>query len=95
MANSTPMVDLESRLNSLRVKRLKRLDLPTPESPMSTTVCSYVSKIYLGEWEGLFAPLNKNYKATVVSSRSGYPVGCLSSHIIFLVCHSCGGREVG
>lgn len=37
VANSTPMVDLESRLNSLRVNRLNRLDLPTPESPMRTT----------------------------------------------------------
>ncbi len=42
VANSTPMVDLESRLNSLRVKRLNRLDLPTPESPMRTTRCSWV-----------------------------------------------------
>src|ERR1700748_1454647 len=38
VANSTPMVDFESRLNSLRVKRLNRLDLPTPESPMRTTL---------------------------------------------------------
>ena len=31
MANSTPlMVDLDSRLNSLRVKRESRLDLPMP-----------------------------------------------------------------
>lgn len=37
VANSTPMVDLESRLNSLRVNRLSRLDLPTPESPIRTT----------------------------------------------------------
>jgi hypothetical protein len=37
VANSTPMVDFESRLNSLRVNRLKRLDLPTPESPIRTT----------------------------------------------------------
>jgi len=37
VANSTPMVDLESRLNSLRVKRLSRLDFPTPESPIRTT----------------------------------------------------------
>lgn len=37
MANSTPMVDLESRLNSLRVNRLRRLDFPTPESPIRTT----------------------------------------------------------
>ena len=38
VANSTPMVDLDSRQNSLRVKRLSRLDLPTPESPISTTL---------------------------------------------------------
>lgn len=37
VANSTPMVDLESRLNSFRVNRLNRLDFPTPESPISTT----------------------------------------------------------
>ena len=46
VANSTPIVDLESRLNSLRVNRLSRLDLPTPESPMRTTVWVYrVSKV--------------------------------------------------
>ncbi len=38
VANSTPMVDLESRLNSLRVNRLSRFDFPTPESPIRTTV---------------------------------------------------------
>ena len=38
VANSTPMVDFISRQNSLRVNRLSRLDLPTPESPMSTTL---------------------------------------------------------
>ena len=37
VANSTPMVDFDSRLNSLRVKRERRLDLPTPESPINTT----------------------------------------------------------
>jgi hypothetical protein len=37
VANSTPIVDFESRLNSFRVKRLSRLDFPTPESPISTT----------------------------------------------------------
>ena len=37
VANSTPMVDLDSRQNSLRVKRERRLDLPTPESPIRTT----------------------------------------------------------
>ena len=38
VANSTPMVDFDSSENSLRVNRLSRLDLPTPESPMSTTL---------------------------------------------------------
>ncbi len=37
VANSTPMVDLDSRLNSLRVKRESKLLLPTPESPIRTT----------------------------------------------------------
>lgn len=37
VANSTPMVLLLSKLNSLRVKRDRRLLLPTPESPISTT----------------------------------------------------------
>ena len=40
MANSTPIVDLDSRLNSLRVNRERRLDLPTPESPINTTAYS-------------------------------------------------------
>jgi len=37
VANSTPMVDLDSRLNSFRVKRESKLDFPTPESPIRTT----------------------------------------------------------
>ena len=37
VANSTPMVDLDSRLNSLRVTRERRLLFPTPESPMRPT----------------------------------------------------------
>ena len=37
VANSTPIVDLESRLNSFLVKRDNRLDFPTPESPIRTT----------------------------------------------------------
>jgi hypothetical protein len=36
--NSTPMVALESRLNSLRANRASSCDLPTAESPMSTTL---------------------------------------------------------
>jgi hypothetical protein len=38
VANSTPMVDLDSRQNSFLVKRERRFDLPTPESPMRTTL---------------------------------------------------------
>ena len=38
VANSTPIVDLLSRLNSFRVNRLSRFDLPTPESPIRTTL---------------------------------------------------------
>ena len=51
VANSTPIVDLESRRNSLRVNRESRLLLPTPESPMSTTLNrkSYESSAIL-EW---------------------------------------------
>lgn len=47
VANSTPMVDLLSRLNSLRVNRERRLDFPTPESPIRTTV-----KGFSGERKG-------------------------------------------
>ncbi|KVH95847.1 hypothetical protein Ccrd_002069, partial [Cynara cardunculus var. scolymus] len=38
VANSTPMVDLDSRLNSFRVNLDNRFDFPTPESPMRTTL---------------------------------------------------------
>lgn len=38
VANSTPIVDLLSKLNSFLVNLDKRLLLPTPESPMSTTI---------------------------------------------------------
>ena len=64
------MVDLESRLNSLRVNRLSRLDLPTPESPISTTAAgangqswSGIDCAVLGLVEPRVAlPLNKNLK---------------------------------
>ena len=42
VANSTPIVDLDSKLNSLRVNLDKRLLLPTPESPINTTVTKKV-----------------------------------------------------
>jgi hypothetical protein len=38
VANSTPIVDFVSKLNSFRVKRDNRFDLPTPLSPIKTTV---------------------------------------------------------
>ena len=44
VANSTPMVDLDSRLNSFRVNRDSRLDLPTPESPIRTTVAAHAER---------------------------------------------------
>lgn len=37
VANSTPIVVFEFRSISLRVKRRRRLDLPTPLSPIRTT----------------------------------------------------------
>ena len=37
VANSTPIVDLDSKLNSFLVNLDRRFDLPTPESPMRTT----------------------------------------------------------
>ena len=38
VANSTPIVDLDSKLNSFLVNRDSKFDFPTPESPMRTTV---------------------------------------------------------
>ena len=38
VANSTPIVDLDSKLNSFLVNRESKFDFPTPESPMRTTV---------------------------------------------------------
>lgn len=37
VANSTPIVDFDSKLNSFLVNLDKRLLFPTPESPISTT----------------------------------------------------------
>ena len=37
VANSTPIVDLDSKLNSFLVNLDKRLLFPTPESPINTT----------------------------------------------------------
>ena len=48
VANSTPMVDLDSKLNSFLVNRDSRLDLPTPESPIRTTVEGDIVKKKIG-----------------------------------------------
>ena len=37
VANSTPMVDLDSKLNSFLVNLESKFDFPTPESPIKTT----------------------------------------------------------
>lgn len=44
VANSTPIVDFDSRLNSFLVKRESRLLFPTPESPIRTTVTKHCTK---------------------------------------------------
>ena len=78
VANSTPMVDFESRLNSLRVKRESRLDLPTPESPMRTT---WGKRCQLWVWgngvvdvleryEGVTGTFKEKLNRLVVSKRS-------------------------
>lgn len=41
VANSTPIVDFDSKLNSFLVKRDSRLLFPTPESPIKTTKKKY------------------------------------------------------
>ena len=37
VANSTPIVVFDSKLNSFRVNLDNKFDFPTPESPISTT----------------------------------------------------------
>lgn len=60
VANSTPIVDLLSGLNSFFVKRISKLDLPTPESPIKTTVyiVGYIINNYIDKYCQY-----KNYKA--------------------------------
>lgn len=60
VANSTPIVDFDSKLNSFLVKRESRLDFPTPESPISTTETTqpliYLSQpfINISTWDFIF-----------------------------------------
>ena len=55
VANSTPIVDFESLLNSFFVKRNTKFDFPTPESPRRTILkmnCKEVvdTKIRMEQW---------------------------------------------
>ena len=93
VANSTPIVDLESRLNSLRVNRLNRLDLPTPESPIRTTK-SHVS----GGLQALPRAVGSGELRTfkeklgVIVSRRRYQARC-ATYIIFIVRHACDNLD--
>ncbi|KAF3326437.1 hypothetical protein FCM35_KLT08067 [Carex littledalei] len=49
VANSTPMVDFDSRLNSFFVNRESRLDLPTPESPICTQTALLPSLLWFDQ----------------------------------------------
>jgi hypothetical protein len=91
VANSTPMVDFESRLNSLRVNRLNRLDLPTPESPISTTAggdCQYAGGIgeQANQRRGTFLPLKRNCRAEIISIRS-YRMCDRRTYVVFVIRH--------
>ena len=46
VANSTPIVDFDSKLNSFLVNLDNKLLLPTPESPISTTVKRKIIKTH-------------------------------------------------
>ncbi len=48
VANSTPMVDLDSKLNSFLVNLESRLDFPTPESPIRTTRNKIINILDIG-----------------------------------------------
>ncbi len=42
VANSTPIVDFDSKLNSFRVNLDNKFDFPTPESPIKTTNLAHI-----------------------------------------------------
>ena len=95
VANSTPIVDLESRLNSLRVNRERRLDLPTPESPIRTTLhslaCAYMEA---GESPALILTFEEKLQTSVSmfgfnKRRSRF----LTSYSSFAMAISGGGQE--
>ena len=78
MANSTPMVDFESRLNSFLVNLLSRFDLPTPESPISTTVGKVRTEIW-----GSVVVLTLEEKLDQVSKRPQLSERGLTSYSSF------------
>lgn len=91
VANSTPMVDFESRLNSLRVNRLRRLDLPTPESPIRTTglVSSSVGEAHCcragsSSWR---RTLEEKLQSDRLADRASCDRRWEGTYIIFVVSH--------
>jgi hypothetical protein len=72
VANSTPIVDLDSRLNSFLVNRDSKLDLPTPESPIRTTATKTterhherrLSRETLGEPHVIYAEIHARHSHT-------------------------------
>ncbi len=99
VANSTPIVDFESRLNSLRVNRLKRLDLPTPESPISTTakrICQSRRLLGGGKAGGsaVGLTLEKELDTRLISISSYYGVLRSKTYIVFVIRHDCGCIEL-
>ena len=91
VANSTPMVDLESRWNSLRVKRLNRLDLPTPESPMITT--ARAGEALRSAQAGARSRWSQGYST---GQRAGVPWRRTFEEVVVVVVRTrrgaCGGR---
>ncbi len=43
--NSTPIVDVDLKLNSFLVNLVSKLDLPTPESPIRTTLNEFIELV--------------------------------------------------
>lgn len=67
VANSTPIVDFDSKLNSFLVNLDSRLLLPTPESPISTTVKETKQKQYRNH-----SKFNQRINLQVVNKSMGF-----------------------
>ena len=93
VANSTPIVDLDSKLNSLRVKRDRRFDFPTPESPINTTV--FTKRGGRGGVEGRGGGAawvrgreggrrgGRFFSSAIIIRRHGY-IGTSTEHVVLL-----------